>query len=179
MLNPSTSLLIITDIQGKLAASMFNRELLYKNSAIMIDGCRILDIPVLWIEQYPQGLGPTVPEIASHLTGLAPIPKKTFSSLRDPGALARFESFKRTQALLIGIEAHVCIYQTAMDLLARGIETYAVADAVSSRTKENRKIGLKSIERAGGRITSVEMALFEMLEIAEGDRFKQINRLVK
>lgn len=179
MLQTSASLLIVTDIQGKLAESMYDRESLYKNCGIMIDGCRILAIPVLWIEQYPQGLGPTVPEIASHLAGLSPIPKKTFSSLRDPGVLARFESFNCNQAILIGIEAHVCIYQTARDLLERGIETHVVADAVSSRTKGNRKIGLKNIEHAGGHITSVEMALFEMLGIAEGDQFRQILKLVK
>jgi hypothetical protein len=179
MLKPSTTLLIVTDIQGKLAESTHDRESVYHQAGIMIDGCRILGIPVLWIEQYPQGLGPTVPEIASHLEGLSPMPKKTFSSLRDPEILARFESFNRSQALLIGIEAHVCIYQTVMDLLERGIETHVVTDAVSSRTRQNRKVGLARIDKAGGHLTSVEMALFELLGVAEGETFKQILKLVK
>ena len=179
MLNPSTSLLIVTDIQGKLAEAAFERASLFKQIGIMIDGCRILGIPVLWLEQYPRGLGPTVPEVARHLDGLTPLSKNTFSSLRDPAINARFESFNRTQVILIGIETHVCIYQTAMDTLARGIETHVVADAVSSRTENNKKIGLKKIERAGGHITSVETALFELLGVAEGDAFKRILALVK
>ncbi|MFC1485874.1 hydrolase [Candidatus Latescibacterota bacterium] len=179
MLESSSSLLIVTDIQGKLAEAMFDKTSLFKQTGIMIDGCRILGIPVLWLEQYPRGLGPTVPEVARHLEGLAPLAKNTFSSLRDPAVNARFESFNRTQVLLIGIETHVCIYQTAMDLLARGIEAHVVADAVSSRTKANREIGLKKIERAGGHITSVETALFELLGAAEGDAFKRILSLVK
>ncbi|MHB9029645.1 MAG: isochorismatase family protein, partial [Candidatus Latescibacterota bacterium] len=130
-------------------------------------------------EQYPQGLGPTVPEIASHLAGLSPLPKRTFSSLRDASIIAAFERLNRSQVILTGIETHVCIYQTAMDLLARGIEVHVPEDAVSSRTARNRRIGLDKISRAGGHLTSVETALFEMLGIAGGGEFKKIIQLVK
>ena len=179
MLDKKRSLLIVTDIQGKLAGLMFRRDDLYRNIAIMIEGIKALDIPILWIEQYPQGLGSTVPEVASHLEGYSPLPKKTFSSLRDTEINKRFNEYARDQVILIGIETHVCILQTARDSLSRGIETYVVADAVSSRTAFNKRIGLANITQAGGHITSVETALFELLEIAEGEAFKKINKLVK
>ena len=179
MLEKNNAILIVTDIQGKLASLMHEREALYKNTGIMIECIKALDIPILWIEQYPRGLGPTVPEVASHLDGYKPLPKKTFSSLKDPVISGRFNEYNRTQALLVGIETHVCIYQTAMDLLIRGIETHVVEDAVSSRSAMNKRIGLEKIARAGGHITSVETALFEMLKIAEGEAFKKIVWLVK
>ena len=179
MLERKKALLIVTDIQGKLASLMFQRDTLYKNVAIMIEGIKALNIPILWIEQYPEGLGPTVPEIASHLVGYTPLSKKTFSSLRDPEINQRFTELAREQVILTGIETHVCIQQTAMDVLSRGIETHVVADAVSSRTAFNKRIGLAKIAHTGGHITSVETALFELLEVAEGDVFKKILELVK
>jgi len=179
MLKRENSILIVTDIQGKLASLMHGRDSLYKNAGIMIEGAKALEIPILWIEQYPRGLGPTVTEVASHLTGLEPLPKKTFSSLKDTVIAGRFDEYGRNQALLIGIETHVCIYQTVMDLLDRGIETHVVEDAVSSRTAENKRIGLQKIAAAGGHLTSVETALFEMLGIAGGEAFKTIVRLVR
>ena len=179
MLDRNKTLLIVTDVQGTLASLMYDRDSLYKNIGIMIEGIKILEIPILWIEQYPKGLGPTVPEVASHLKGLAPMEKKTFSSLRDPEIDKRFIEFDRDQVILTGIEAHVCVYQTAMDLLEGGIETHVVADAVSSRTEFNKHIGLDKILCAGGHITSVETVLFELLEIAEGEAFKKILQLVK
>ena len=179
MLEKEWSILIVTDIQGKLASLMHEREMLYKNAAIMIEGMKALDIPILWIEQYPRGLGPTVPEVASHLDGCTPMAKKTFSSLKDPEIKERFSGFGRNQALLVGIETHVCIYQSALDLIELGIETHVVEDAVSSRTDRNKRIGIDKINRAGGHITSVETALFELLVIAEGEAFKKIIRLVR
>lgn len=179
MLDKNNTILIVTDIQGRLASLMHEREALYKNVGVMIDGIKALEIPILWIEQFPRGLGPTVPEVASHLEGFEPLPKKTFSSFRDPVISTRFDELNRTQVVLTGIETHVCIYQSAMDLLAMGVETHVVEDAVSSRTAINKRIGLDKIAQAGGHITSVETALFEMLEIAEGEAFKKIIKLVK
>jgi hypothetical protein len=179
MLDRRTSLLIVTDIQGKLASLMHESDELYRSVGILIEGAKILGIPILWVEQYPQGLGLTVPEVAAHLDGLAPLPKKTFSSLRDPVILKAFENFNRSQVILAGIETHVCIYQTSMDLLTMGIETHIPEDAVSSRTLQNKRIGLEKIVRAGGHRTSVETVLFEMLEIGEGEEFRKIIRLVK
>ena len=179
MLDKNKCLLIVTDVQGKLAEMMFERETLYKNIGILIEGCKILEIPIFWLEQYPEGLGPTVPEVASHLDGLEPMPKKTFSALKERSIFNRFNETGCNQVLLTGIETHICDYQTAMHLLSMEIETHVVCDAVSSRTTSNKTIGLEKITRAGGHITSVETALFELLGIAEGEAFKKISGLVK
>ena len=179
MLQQERAILIVTDIQGKLASLMHDRESLYKNIGIMIDGITALGIPILWIEQYPKGLGPTVQEVASHLTMTKPLSKKTFSSLKDPVISERFSQFGRDQALLVGIETHVCIYQTALDLIKRGVETHVVVDAVSSRSALNKQIGIEKIRSSGGFVTSVETALFELLVVAEGEAFKKIVTLVR
>ena len=179
MLDKKRSLLVVTDVQGKLAQMMFGRDTLFKNIGIIIDGIKILDIPILWLEQYPEGLGPTVKDVASHLEGYTPMPKKVFSALKDRSILKRFNDSGRDQVLMTGIETHICIYQTSMDLLSKGIKTHVIRDAVSSRTEDNKNIGLEKIARAGGHITSVETALFELLGIAEGESFKKILKLVK
>ena len=179
MLDRKRNLLIVTDVQGKLANLMFEREALFKNICIIIDGFKVLDIPILWLEQYPEGLGSTVYEVASHLEDYKPLSKKTFSALNNENILNRFNEIGRDQILIAGIEAHICIYQTSMQLISLGIETHVVQDAVSSRAEYNKKIGLEKIERAGGHITSVETALFELLGIAEGEAFKKILELIK
>ncbi len=179
MLKPSTTLLMVIDVQGRLAEVMFDRKELYKNLGIIIEGCKVLEVPILWLEQYPQGLGPTVAEVATHLEGLTPHPKTVFPSLNDNGILHAFNAIGRKKVLLTGIETHICVYQTAIQLIDRGNEVHVVADAVSSRTKNNKQIGLDKITHAGGFITSVETALFEMLGCAEGESFKKILSLVK
>ncbi|MFC1539196.1 hydrolase [Candidatus Latescibacterota bacterium] len=179
MLDKKRCLLIVTDVQGKLAEMMFEREKLYKNIGIMIDSFKILDIPILWLEQYPEGLGATVAEVASHLEGFKPLPKKAFSAMKDSTINKRITESGRDQIILIGIETHICIYQTAADLFSKGFDVHVVKDAISSRTESNKNIGLEKIVRAGGHITSVETSLFELLGIAEGEAFKKILKLVK
>ncbi|MFC1541493.1 hydrolase [Candidatus Latescibacterota bacterium] len=179
MLDKKRCLLIVTDVQGKLAEMMFEREKLYKNICIIIESFKILDIPILWLEQYPEGLGPTVTEVASHLEGLKPLPKKTFSAMKDSTINTRITESGRDQIILIGIETHICIYQTAADLLSKGFEVHVVRDAISSRTESNKITGLEKIAHAGGHITSVETSLFELLVIAEGEAFKKILKLIK
>ena len=118
-------------------------------------------------EQYPKGLGQTVPELAEHLpAGVEPIEKTAFSAAEADG----FDLGGREQAIVCGIETHVCVNQTVLDLLDRGIEVHVVADAVGSRTEANRELGLNKAERAGAWLTSVETALFELLGRAGGDR---------
>jgi len=179
LLSIDRSLLIVTDIQGKLAEIMANREELFNNVISMIEGAKILGVPILWVEQYPEGLGPTRPEIAEHLEGLEPMAKMTFSSLRNEAIKKRFEEFDRDQIIITGIETHICIHQTSMDILASGRQAYVVADAVSSRTSFNKLIGLNKLAKAGAIITSMETVLFELLGEAGGDKFKEILKLVK
>jgi nicotinamidase-related amidase len=145
----------------------------------MIKGARVLEIPIIWNEQLPDKLGPTIPEISELLADLSPLEKSSFSCCGNQSFLARLDDSGRRQVLLIGLETHVCVYQTAADLREAGYDIHLVADCVSSRTLENKQIGIQAIRDLGARVTSLEMALFEMLHVAEGDQFRQIIKIVK
>lgn len=179
MLEVGDTVFALVDVQGRLAQTMADRERLFDNLQRLVKGMRALAIPILWLEQNPRGLGPTIPELAALLTDLQPIPKLTFSCCRCPAFMEALQAVGRRQVLLAGIEAHVCIYQTAMDLQAQGYHVEVVADAVSSRTAQNREIALMRLRDAGISLTSVEMALFELLKVAEGPAFKEILAIVK
>jgi len=179
MLEIKNTVLVVVDVQGKLAQLMHEKELLFKNIRILIQACQILNIPILWCQQVPSALGPTVPEIAELLTQEKPIDKARFSCCGCGEFIERLRALGRGKALLCGIEAHVCMYQTAADLLRSGYQVNVIADAVSSRTEENKQIGLSRIAASGGNISSTETALFELLRTAEHPMFKQIAGLVK
>lgn len=179
MLEIDQCCLVVVDIQGKLAQLMVNKETLFQNARILIQAARILDIPILWCQQAPQSLGPTVPEIAELLAGVEPIDKTSFSCAGHEPFNVKLESLARKQVVLCGIETHVCIYQTAMDLLAQDYEVTVVADAVSSRTPENRQVALARLAAKGVAVACTEMVLFELLKTAQHPQFKPIARLVK
>ena len=171
--------LIVIDVQGKLAQLMHNKEELYANLVRMIEGARVLDLPILWTEQYPQGLGETDPEIAAHLAGLTPLVKDTFSCCGDSNFMDALNRTGRRQLLVTGIEAHVCVYQTTSELLQTDYQVEVVADAVSSRTEQNKRIGLERMQAKGAGVVSTEMCLLELLQVAKGDAFKQILKIIK
>ncbi len=171
--------LIVIDVQGKLARMMYEKEMLFENLQKLIKGVQILGLPIIVTEQNPRGLGPTIPEVAHLLSDLQPIPKLSFSCCGDERFLQELEALNRKQVLVAGMEAHVCVYQTAVDLLRLGYEVQIVADAVSSRTAENRGIGLERMRSGGAGLTSTEMALFELLKVAEGAKFREIRKIVK
>ena len=179
MLKIENTTLLIIDIQGNLAHLMHGKELLFKNVQKLIKGIQILGIPILWVEQNPQGLGPTIPEIADILSNIQPISKMSFSSCRNDDFLQALNALNRKQVLVAGIEAHVCVYQTAADIVDIGYEVQVVTDAVSSRSVENKEIGLQRMRDSGVSLTSVETALFELLKVAEGEQFKEILKIVK
>ncbi|MEJ2200397.1 MAG: hydrolase [Desulfuromonadaceae bacterium] len=179
MLHTDTAALLLIDIQGKLAEIMYEKELLFKNVQNLIKGFQVLDMPILWVEQNPQRLGPTVPEITELLTDLQPISKMSFSSCRELAFRQQLQELNRHQILLAGIETHVCVYQSAVDLLELGHEVHVVTDAVSSRTRVNKEIGLLRMRESGVFSTGVETALFELLQVAEGDAFREILRILK
>jgi nicotinamidase-related amidase len=179
MLEIQNSCLVVVDVQGKLAQLMFDKESLFKNIRILIQAARILDIPILWCQQVPEALGPTVPEIAELLAGEEPIDKACFSCCGDERFTAELNALGREQVLLCGIEAHVCIYQTAMDLMEGGLDITILADAVSSRTEQNKETGLDRLSAEGASISSTEMVLFELLKTARHPQFRDIARLVK
>jgi nicotinamidase-related amidase len=179
MLNRDDALLILVDVQGKLARLMDNHQGLFQNLRKLVQGAQVLGLPILWVEQNPAGLGPTIPELAELLRDQKPIPKLSFSCCRETAFLTALGATGRHQVLLAGIEAHVCVYQTAADLLRRGYEVEVVADAVSSRLAENKRIALEKVQQLGARLTCVEMALFELLGKAEGPAFRALLQIVK
>ena len=179
MLKIEDAVLLLVDIQGKLAHLMHDKQLLFDNLQKLVRGIQVLGVPILWVEQNPIGLGPTIPEISDLLPTFKPISKMTFSSCRNDRFLQALKDLHRQQVLIAGIETHICVYQTTADLVDLGTEVHVVADAVSSRCAEDKAIGLQKMRDAGARWTSVETALFELLEVAEGEPFKEILRIVK
>jgi nicotinamidase-related amidase len=178
VLTSDETVLVVVDVQGRLARLMHEAQALFDSLARLVKGARVLGIPVITTEQNPTGLGPTVDEIAPLLPDPV-IPKMAFSCCGEPAFVDAVKATGRRQVLLAGIETHVCVYQTARDLLAGGWEVHVVSDAVSSRTAANRAVGLTKMQSAGAEVTSVEAALFEMLQAAEGPAFKQILEIVK
>ena len=175
LLDRDRAALVVVDVQEAFRPVVTGFERMAANAATLIQGARVMGLPVLVTEQYPQGLGVTVPELSQHLDGVERLSKTVFSAAAADG----FDLGGRDQALVCGIESHVCVSQTAQDLLERGVEVHVALDAVSSRTEENRELGLHRMEAAGATLTSVEAALFELLREAGGDEFKQIQGLVK
>ncbi|MGM9951386.1 MAG: hydrolase [Lysinibacillus sp.] len=178
MLTKEDTVLVLVDIQGRLAQIVENSEAVIDNIVRMVKGAKVLGLPILWVEQYPKGLGPTVEAIADEMEG-SPIEKITFSAYDNEEFVRQLEATGRKKVLLAGIETHICVYQTTAHLLRAGYEVEVLADCVSSRTAGNHEIGIQKVMQLGANITSVEMALFEMQVIAKGDAFKEISRIVK
>ena len=179
MITPKGTLLLIVDVQGRLAQGVFKPADLEKNISKLIRACSILDVPVLVTEQYPKGLGHTIDSLRELLPDNVPVEKLSFSCCGNAEFMRQLRSFNRNDILVAGIETHVCVYQTAVDLIEFGYTVHLVTDAVSSRTEENKQLGIRCIEKAGASLTSSEMAVFELLRVAEGDRFKAISKIIK
>jgi nicotinamidase-related amidase len=175
LLDRDRAALVVVDVQEGFRPVIDGFGDVARAAGILVQGARILGLPVVVTEQYPKGLGPTISEIAEHLDGVQPLAKTVFAAPEADG----FDLDGRDQVLMCGIETHICVHQSAAALLARGAEVQVVEDAVSSRTAANRRIGLERMEDAGARRTSVEMALFELLRAAGSDEFKAIQRLIK
>ena len=175
-LERSTATLLIIDIQQKLMPVIDRADDVIRNIDRLVRGCHLLGVPALLTEQYVKGLGPTVDVVRrafEETFGYAPMEKACFSALDAVRHLAR------RQVIVAGVETHVCVHQTVIDLLANGFEVALVADAVSSRTAENRSIALQRLTSEGAKLTSTEMALFELCVVSGTDEFRAISRLVK
>jgi nicotinamidase-related amidase len=175
MLDRERTALVVIDVQEAFRPAVGEFDAVAHNAAVLAQGARALGLPVIVTEQYPRGLGRTVPELAGALEGIPRIEKLVFSAARAKG----FDLEGREQALVCGIETHVCVNQTVHDLLDAGIEVHVATDAVSSRTAANRRAGLAKMEASGALLTSTEMALFELVGRAGTDEFKAIQALVK
>ena len=164
--------LVVVDVQEGFRKAIDGFDDVASSVARLVDGARILDVPVIATEQYPKGLGHTVAEID---LGEAPVLEKTvFAASRADG----FDLGGRSQALVCGIEAHVCVHQTVADLLDRGVEVHVCTDAVASRTAANRGLALERAAAGGAILTSVEMALLELCERAGTPEFKAVQKVI-
>jgi len=189
MLQKDKALLVVIDVQGRLLPAIHEADATVASIVRLIRGFRIVGAQILVTEQYRQGLGETDPRIQEALaerdplTGgvhpFAPIEKMSFSCMMDPVFRAAWEASKRKQVVLCGIEAHVCVAQTALQLIEAGAHVEIAADAVSSRSARNRDIALRRLEKDGATITSVESAVFEMLEVCGTDAFKSWVKVIR
>lgn len=179
MLNIDNTLLLIIDMQGNMARGMAERDALFENITKLIRGIRVFDIPIVLTEHLPAKLGPTVPEAAGLLPGVTALPKETFSCCADERFSRILAAHNRRQVIVAGIEAHICVYQTAAELIRTGYETHLVADAVSSRTLRNREIGIARLTDEGAKLASTEMVLFELLQEAGAPGAKEIFGIVR
>ena len=175
MLDRARAALVVIDVQEAFAKAVEGFDALAAQTAILVRGAKTLELPVLVTEQYPRGLGETVTPVREALgDDVERLPKTVFSAVRADG----FDLQGRDQALVCGIETHVCVNQTVHDLLGGGVETHVAVDAVGSRTAANRELALRKMEKSGAILTSVETALFELLGEAGNDEFKTIQKLV-
>ncbi|HEU4889604.1 MAG TPA: hydrolase [Thermoanaerobaculia bacterium] len=181
-LERANTVLVIIDAQERLMPVIDGAESVIANIERLVRGCHILGIPALLTEQYVKGLGPTVEPVRrafEETSGYSPIEKSCFSACGCEPFSARLAALGRRQVLVAGVEAHVCVYQTVEDLLARDLAVSVMVDAVSSRTAQNREIALRRMVSDGVKLSSTEMALFELTVAAGTDEFRAISRLVK
>jgi nicotinamidase-related amidase len=181
-LDRSKAVLVVLDVQERLMPMIDGAAGVEANVERLIRGCHSLGMPAIVTEQYSKGLGVTVAGIRRALEesgGYRPIEKSCFSAHGCAGFEAELESLERTQVVLAGVETHVCLYQTAMDLLRDEYDVTIVADAVSSRAAENKAIALQRLTAEGVKISSTEMVLFELLVNAGTDEFRAISKLIK
>jgi nicotinamidase-related amidase len=174
------SQLVIIDIQTKLCNVMQDADMqaVIKNTGILLQAANALEVPIVATEQYPQALGETSPEIAQYFGGIQPIPKTAFSACADP----KFKSHchrDKSHMLLTGLETHICVLQTALDLIAQGKQVFVVEDAVISRRAENKHNAIARLRAAGCIITNTESVLFEWLGDAKHEAFKTLSKLIK
>lgn len=180
-LRPEESLLLVVDAQERLMAAMREdvRTQVVGRIRTLAEAAARLGFPVVATEQYPEGLGPTVGEVASKIPAFSPIPKISFSCLGAEAFLPRLRASGRTKILLTGAEAHVCCYQTALDLLENGFIVHAVADALCSRSTLNWRTGLSALRCAGAIPTTTEQALFDLLRVAGTEDFQLLSKLIR
>jgi len=175
------SLVLVVDVQERLFAAMDpeHREEMVKNIKVLASAARRLGIPIQVSEQYPKGLGHTLPELKESLGEFEPMTKVAFSCCGTEGFVERLKIIGIRQVILTGIEAHICVLLTALDLLAEGYAVHVAADATCSRRRENRQIALDQLRQAGAVVTATESILFQLVRTADADDFRFLSTLIK
>lgn len=179
MLHPDSSGLLVVDVQGKLANQVYGSEALLQTVAVIIKACQKLSVPIIVVEQNPEGLGSTVPGLIEVLDGVEIYKKKHFNAMLDEGVRRAIKSSGRNHWLVCGIESHICIYQTVCGLLEKGYRPEVLQDAISATSLQKKNIGLQRMQQLGAEVSCVEMAIFELLEHFEHPEFKPILELIK
>ena len=179
ILNKDNSVLLVVDIQEKLAVVMNQKDKVTRNCLHVLEAAKLLSIPIIVTEQYPKGLGQTINEIREALPAYAPLEKITFDCCRGDGFLQKIAALRKTHIILTGMETHVCVLQTCLGLLEKGYFVHLVSDAVCSRKKDDYKTGRNMMRDAGAVITCTETILFQLLEKAGTPEFKAISKRIK
>lgn len=179
ILDKSNTVLLIIDIQERLAAVMKMKDAVVENCLHLIELSKMLSIPIIVTEQYPKGLGPTVEPIRNALADYRPVEKLTFSCCDEPSFLDAIRNLNSKTLIVTGMETHICILQTSIGLLREGFNVHLVQDAVCSRTKENWRTACEFLRDAGAVITCTETALFQLLQRAGTEEFKAISKRIK
>lgn len=179
MLRKDKTGLVVIDVQGKLATIVHDSEAFITNLVKLVKAAKLLGMPILWLEQNPEKLGATVPELHEVLDAVEPIAKYSFSACGEPAFVDAVKKAKMNAWLITGIEAHICVYQTALGLLDLGYDVELVSDCVSSRTIENKDMALAKLARKGAEVTSLEMCLFELIGDCRADEFRGALSLIK
>lgn len=177
-LKTDDAVLMVVDIQERLVPVMRYGKKVIENTHILIAIAKELEIPIIVTEQYPKGLGKTVPELRNDLEENLTYDKITFSAYTDEVA-SSLEKLGRKKIILVGMETHVCVFQTVRDLISRGFQVYLVQDAVCSRTKENHKNGISQMSHMGAVVTNTETVFFDLLKKAGTPQFKKLSKLIK
>jgi nicotinamidase-related amidase len=179
MLRKENTGLIMVDIQGKLAGLVHDSDALLANCKKLIKGVQALDLPIIWLEQNPDKLGPTVDALSVLLDAQKPISKFTFDACESPQFMQALRTVDVGTWLICGIEAHICVYQTALNLKRSGFEVQLVCDCISSRTLANKNLAVSKLVNKGIDITGLEMCLYELLKDCRAAEFKEILGLIK
>ncbi|HEY9713348.1 MAG TPA: hydrolase [Chroococcales cyanobacterium] len=179
ILSRDNAVLLIVDVQEAFRKYLPDMAGLAKSIGTLVQGCQLIGVPILVTEQYPKGLGKTVPEIAESLAGVTAIEKSCFSCCQSPQFMDELRKLNRNQIIVCGIEAHVCVNQTVHDLLSEGFQTHIVLDAIASRSNVNKEAGVTKMLSSGAIASTVEMSLFEMLYESGTDVFKAVQKLLK
>ena len=170
--------LLIVDMQEKFEKVIPDFSSVEAKILTLIEGCKVLGLPIFFTEQYPKGLGRTTSKIRRQLEGLSPIEKLRFSAA-ETQLVDSLHGNKVKQLILVGIEAHVCVLQSALDFIELGFQAHVVGDAVASRHAENRDFAIERMRQHGVNVTVVESVLFELLEMSDSDQFRKISKLLK
>ncbi len=178
VLEKDNSLLLIIDIQEKLVRAL-DKDVIVKNSEKIVKAANILNIPVVITQQYPKGLGETIPEIKNNLGTSSFIDKTSFNACLEEGFLDLLKLYGKKQIVICGIETHICVHQTAAALINEGYEVYVAKDVCASRRKYEFKQGIDIMQQNGAKISCLEIILFEWLKTAKNPDFKEIQALIK